>query len=131
MTTRQASIPSVRTGARTQLPAIVGAVFVTLLVFGVVVVQLPRGGRPPSQRQVLHDELAAIVQERRVRITELQAAAPTVRCHPPSARDLARLLVMDGQGPAAQRLADDYEQRCGDDPIVHKWGYAPRPRPRR
>jgi hypothetical protein len=105
---------------------IAGALGVILFTFGAVIAQLPRG-RPPSARQLMHDELADIAQQRRARIAELQATAPSERCHPPSAHELARLLVMDGQGPAARQLADDYEQRCGDDPIVHKWGDAPRP----
>lgn len=87
---------------------------------------MPGRGRP-SPRQQMNDELAAIVDERVARIAELQAAAPIARCHPASAHELARLLVMDGRWPEVRRFADEYEQRCGEDPVVRKWGDAPRP----
>src|SRR5262247_4148776 len=112
--------------ARGQWPAIAGAVVVVLFTFGAAAANLP-SGPPPSARQLMREELDEIVHQRRVRITELQAAAPGERCHPPSAHELARLLVMDGQWPAARRFADDYERRCGEDPVVRKWGDAPRP----
>jgi hypothetical protein len=118
---------SIRT--RGQLSALAGGLGFTLITFAAVVAQLP-SGPPPSPRQLMKDELAEIAQQRRARIAELQATAPGERCHPPSAHELARLLVMDGQGPAARRFADAYEQRCGDDPVVRKWGDAPRPRHR-
>lgn len=129
MKTSQPPVGSLR--ARGQLPAIAGAVLVTMLTLGGAAAQLVPGGRPPPPRRAIDDDLAAIVKERRIRIAELQAGAPTDRCHPPSARELARLLVMDGQGPDARRFADAYEQRCGEDPIVQKWRDAPDPRRRR
>jgi hypothetical protein len=129
MKTSEPPAPSLR--ARGQLRAIAGAVLVTMFTLGGAAAQLLPGPRLPTPRQVMADELAAIAQQRRVRIAELQDGAPADRCHPPSARELARLLVMDGQGPDARRFADTYEQRCGEDPIVRKWRDAPDPRRRR
>ena len=117
--------------ARGQVRAMAGAVLVTMLTLGGAAAQLLPNPPPPSPRQVMQDELATLVAERRVRIAELQAGAPGDRCHPPSAHELARLLVMDGQAPAARQFADAYEQRCGEDPVVRKWGDAPDPLRRR
>jgi hypothetical protein len=129
MKTSNPAVPAIR--ARGQLPAIAAAVLGTLFTLTSAAAQLLPGGPRPPARRAIDDELAAIVALRRVRIAELQAGAPGDRCHPPSAHELSRLLVMDGQGPAARRFADTYEQRCGDDPIVRKWGDAPHPGRRR
>jgi hypothetical protein len=125
MKTSKTAAPSIR--ARGQWRVIAGVVLGTLFTLTSAAAQLMPGGARPPARRPIDDELAAIVLERRDRIAELQANEPSRRCHPPSAHELARLLVMDGQGPTARRFADDYEQRCGDDPIVRKWGDAPRP----
>lgn len=125
MKTTQAAVPSLR--ARGQWRAIAGIVLGTLFTLSSAAAQLMPGRARPEPRRPIDDELAAIVQERRDRIAELEAGAPSRRCHPASAHELARLLVMEGQWPEAQRFANDYEARCGDDPIVRKWGDAPRP----
>jgi hypothetical protein len=117
--------------ARGQLPRIAAVVLGTMFTLTSAAAQLMPGGPRPAPRRAIDDELAAIVEQRRVRIAELQAAAPGDRCHPAGAHELARLLVMDGQGPAARRFADGYERRCGEDPVVRKWGDAPRPTRRR
>lgn len=80
----------------------------------------------PTAAEVRVEEQQAIVGERRMRIAELTAAPD--RCQPAVSHELVRLLVQDGQFPLAQAYADGYEARCGDDPVVHHWGYAPRPR---
>lgn len=91
---------------------------------------MPAGPRPPGRRPI-DDELAAIVGERKARIAQLEREAPVEQCQPPAARELARLLVMDGRWADVRRLADGYTQRCGEDPIVRTWGDAPEPRARR
>lgn len=121
--------PKIR--ARGQLPAIAAVAIGTLFTLTSAAAQLLPGGPRPPARRPIDDELAAIAEARRDRIAELAAGAPGERCHPASAHELARLLVMDGQGPAARRFADAYELRCGEDPIVRKWGDAPRPTLRR
>ncbi|HSK02402.1 MAG TPA: hypothetical protein VK932_14215 [Kofleriaceae bacterium] len=117
--------------ARGQLRAIAAVVLGALFTLTAAAAQLLPGGPRPTPRRAIDDELAAIVVERRARIAELQAAAPGDRCHPAGAHELARLLVMDGQWPAVRRFADGYARRCGDDPIVRKWGDAPQPGRRR
>jgi len=120
---------SIRT--RGQLRAMAAVVLGVLFTMTSAAAQLMPGRRPHDSRRPIDDELAAIVEQRRVRISELQATAPGERCHPPGAHELARLLVMDGQWSEARRFADAYEQRCGEDPVVRKWGDAPRPPTRR
>ena len=62
----------------------------------------PRNAAAGSLRQ----KDPRITEERRVRIAELEAGAPSERCHLPSAHELARLLVMDGQWPAVRRFGE-------------------------
>jgi hypothetical protein len=88
-------------------------------------------GRPRPERRPIDDELAAIVEQRKARIAQLEQQAPGERCHPPGAHELARLLVMDGRWIDVRRFADGYERRCGEDPVVRTWGNAPEPRARR
>lgn len=80
----------------------------------------------PSAAEVRREEQRAIVEQRRARIGELRRAGD--RCQPAAAHELARLLVMDGRFADARGYADDYEQRCGADPVVRHWGDAPSPR---
>jgi hypothetical protein len=120
-----APAPSIR--ARGQLRVIAAIVLGVMFTMTTAAAQLLPGKRVPAPRAI-ESELARITEQRRARIAELQAAGE--RCHPATAHELARLLVMDGQWSAVRRFADDYEQRCGEDPIVRKWGNAPQPRPR-
>lgn len=80
----------------------------------------------PTAEELRQAERRALVEQRRARIDELRAAGD--HCRPVIGHELARLLVMDGQG--ARGYADDYERRCGEDPVIRHWGDAPRPRPR-
>jgi hypothetical protein len=125
MKTSRRSPPSIR--ARGQLRAMAGVALGLLFTMSTAAAQLLPGGARPSPRQQMNDELAEIARQRVARIAELEAAAPAARCHPASAHELARLLVMDGRWPEVRRFADAYEQRCGEDPVVRKWGDAPRP----
>ena len=54
------------------------------------------------------------------------AAAEGDRCRVEIARELSRALVFDGRSAVA--YVDDYERRCGDDPIVRRWANASRRR---
>lgn len=120
-----------RIRARGQLGAMAAVALGVLLTLGSAAAQLLPGGPRPPARRPIDDELAAIVGARKARIAQLEQEAPVERCHPPGARELARLLVMDGRWADVRRLAAGYEQRCGEDPIVETWGHAPEPRARR
>jgi hypothetical protein len=75
----------------------------------------------PTTRERQQQEQHGVAEARRARIATLLAAPD--RCDAQTARELARLLVFDGR--SARAYADDYERRCGDDPIVRRWGDAP------
>lgn len=76
----------------------------------------------PTARELQRAEQAALIEARRERIATLIAGGD--HCSPAIAHELARALVLDGRSAAA--YADDYERRCGDDPIVRRWGRASR-----
>lgn len=78
----------------------------------------------PARAEVLRRELQEIVQQRRVQIERISATLGA-RCDLPLARELTRLLAMDGRGRDAHGFATDYATRCGDDDIVAKWANAP------
>jgi hypothetical protein len=74
----------------------------------------------PSARELQRAEQAEMIEARRARIATLLAEGD--RCRAAVARELARALVFDGQSAVA--YADDYARRCGEDPIVRRWGDA-------
>ena len=77
-----------------------------------------------SARERQREEQAAIMAERRVRLAHMLADGDG--CHPAIAHELARALVFDGR--SARDYADDYERRCGPDPVIRHWADAPQPR---
>ncbi len=85
--------------------------------------------RMPTAAELRADEQRTLVEERRDWIAALRAAGDD--CRPVVAHELARALALDGQASAAHTYADDYERRCGADPVVRAWGDAPVPRAHR
>jgi hypothetical protein len=79
-----------------------------------------------DRRDAMRQELAQIADQRRVQIVELQRAMDG-RCDAPTARELAKQLVMDGRGLDAREFAVEYAQRCGADVVVAHWANAPLP----
>jgi hypothetical protein len=96
----------------------------------VVVVGSWLGSLAPRQKPGRYDavrrEIAAIAQQRKIKIIALQASL-VGRCDPPAAHELARQLVMDGRGLDARQFASLYAERCGEDPVVARWASAPLP----
>ncbi|MEO8550297.1 MAG: hypothetical protein ABI678_09990 [Kofleriaceae bacterium] len=80
----------------------------------------------PTRQQAMRRELAGIQTERKARIDFLRAELGD-RCLPNAARDLVRLMVLDGRGGDARELGNAYLERCGDDEVVSDWANAPRP----
>ena len=72
----------------------------------------------PTARELQRAEQNAMIEARRERIAALLAEGD--RCRADHARELARALVFDGR--SALDYADDYARRCGDDPVVRRWG---------
>ncbi|HEY5923220.1 MAG TPA: hypothetical protein VIV11_16185 [Kofleriaceae bacterium] len=74
----------------------------------------------PTKHELQRAEQNALIAERKLRIATLLAEGD--RCRIEVARELARALVFDGR--YAVPYADDYERRCGEDPIVRRWANA-------
>jgi hypothetical protein len=82
--------------------------------------------RKVDRREALRRELSEIAQQRKLRI-ELVRVELGQRCDVERARELAKLLVMDGRTGDANAFGVDYLARCGDDEVVDNWAHAPRP----
>lgn len=80
----------------------------------------------PTQKQVMRRALAGIQTERKARIDFLRAELGD-RCLQEPARDLVRLMVLDGRIGDARELGNAYLARCGDDSVITDWANAPRP----
>ena len=118
-------VPSMRENdvrARGQVLPIIVIVLVVLFTLTSAGANLIPSHRP-TQAQLRADEMRSIVEQRQARIVELRRSGET--CMPQAARELARLLAMDGQWREAHDYADRYELRCGMDLIVRRWGDAP------
>lgn len=108
--------------ARGQLPPIVVIVVVVLFTLTSAGANLIPSHRP-TPAQLRAREMTAVIEQRRARIGELRTIGE--RCEPQAAHELARLYAMDGQWQEAHAYADRYEQRCGADFVVRRWGDAP------
>jgi acyl-CoA synthetase (AMP-forming)/AMP-acid ligase II len=107
---------------RTPIPwlRVAGVMFIVLLTLGNAAANmLP--GHFPTPREIARAEQDQVAAARRARVVTMLAAGD--RCQAQVARELARALVYDGR--SARAYADDYELRCGADPIVRRWGDAP------
>jgi hypothetical protein len=95
---------------------------VVLLTFANAAVNmLP--SRAMTTRERRRAEQEAFVAARRAHLAALLAESDG--CHPAIAHELAKALVFDGQ--SARAYAEDYERRCGPDPVVEHWAQAPLP----
>src|SRR5262249_19580744 len=79
-----------------------------------------------NRREAMRRELSEISQQRKMRI-ELVRVELGQRCDIDRARELTKLLVMDGRTLDANAFGMDYLSRCGDDEVVDNWAHAPRP----
>ena len=79
-----------------------------------------------NRREAMRRELTEISQHRKVHI-HLVRAKLGQRCDVERARELAKLLAMDGRTAEANYFGMDYLSRCGDDEIVDNWAHAPKP----
>jgi len=116
-----ADFPSVR--ARTPWLRLAALALVLLMTFANAALNLlPSPHATARDRQ--REEQAAIIAARRIRLARMLADGDG--CHPSIAHELARTLVFDGR--SARDYADDYERRCGPDPVIRHWAEAPLPR---
>lgn len=116
--------------ARTKGQRVIVMTIVVLFLFAVagwLVAIIPE--RKVHRRELMRRELSEIAQQRKLRI-ELVRVELGQRCDLERARELAKLLAMDGRSADAKEFGMDYLSRCGDDEVVDNWAHAPRaPRP--
>jgi hypothetical protein len=99
----------------------------TMFVFGLVtwaITIIPE--HKVSKRELMRRDLTQIQHERKIKIdfTRVEMGG---RCDVERARELTKLLVMDGQTDQARSFGAEYTLRCGDDEVVDNWAHAPRP----
>jgi hypothetical protein len=99
------------------------AVFL-LAVAGWLVAIIP--AKKVDQRAEMRRELSEIAQQRKLRIAIVRVELGQ-RCDVERARELTKLLVMDGRTSDARTFGLDYLSRCGDDETVDNWAHAPPP----
>ena len=109
---------------RIRLPVVGIVSFVVLAVLTWFMSSIPEP--QVDERAAMRQELSEVASQRRVKIQYLELAIGQ-RCDPPVAREYVKLLVMDGQGDRAERIADQYLDRCGEDTVIENWANAPRP----
>jgi hypothetical protein len=109
--------------ARTPWFSLVGIVLLALLTLGNAAANMVPF-HVPTARELQQQEQRAIADARRVEVDALIAEGD--KCRPHIAHDIARGLVYVGRSARAYSI--DYQQRCGIDPIVERWGNAPMPR---
>jgi hypothetical protein len=80
-----------------------------------------------NRRESMRRELSQVASQRKVRI-EFVRMELGLRCDVGRARELTKLLALDGRAPDAKRFGIDYMSRCGDDETVDNWAHAPTPR---
>jgi hypothetical protein len=78
----------------------------------------------PTAHELQQQEQREIADARRVQLELLLAQGD--QCRPHVAHDIVRGLVYVGR--SAREFAADYQQRCGVDPVIERWGNAPLPR---
>ena len=98
--------------------SLAGILVVVLLTLGNAAANIFLRHRIPTRHELQRAEQNELIAARRARIGALLIEGD--RCRAPIGRELARALVFDGQSAVA--YAADYERRCGEDPIVRRWG---------
>ena len=99
----------------------------SMLLFGVVawaIAIIPE--HKVNRREAMRRELSEIQQTRKWKI-DFTRVELGMRCDADRARELTKLLAMDGQIDEARTFGEDYVVRCGDDEVVDNWAHAPRP----
>jgi len=95
-----------------------------IAIAGWLVSLIPEHKKDPHA--VMRRELSMISLERKTKI-QMHTVELGNRCDVGIARELTKLLAMDGRTSDARAFGTDYIERCGDDEIVDNWAHAPRP----
>jgi len=117
-------LPLSRAKQQRMLLFTVGTMFVTVLAaWGIGMIP----ERKVNRREAMRRELVEVTNQRKVRIEQVRFELG-LSCDTDRARELTKLLAMDGRGPEARSFGIDYIVRCGDDPVVDNWAHAPDPK---
>jgi len=108
---------------RTAIIAIATLLVTVLAAWGVGMIPERKIGR----REAMRRELTEVSFQRKVRIEQVRVELGAA-CALDRARELTKLLVMDGRVPEARGFGASYIERCGDDPVVDNWAHAPNPK---
>lgn len=112
--------------AKTQrivLAAILALFFSVLTAWGIGMIPEPKEDRRVAMRR----ELVEVSLQRKARIDMVRLELG-LRCDVERARELTKLLVMDGRTPEARAFGMSYLGRCGDDSVIDNWAHAPDPK---
>lgn len=82
--------------------------------------------RKVNRREAMRRELSDVTMQRKVRIQRVRFELG-VRCDVERARELTKLLAMDGRAAEARTFGVSYLTRCGQDAVVDNWVHAPDP----
>ena len=118
--------PQLHRRHRLAVAGVLGAVVLGLTSF--LLGAMPE--KKPDPAIEMRRELVDIAQQRKLKLHYLALATghgAAASCEPPLAHEYVKLLVMDGRGDDAERFADAYLGRCGEDRVVENWANAPRP----
>jgi hypothetical protein len=110
-------------GQRTILIAVVALFLTAVLAWTISIIPQHKVSRREAMRRELND----VVVQRKVRIAVTRFELG-LNCDVERARELAKLLALDGRSGDAKTFGTEYIGRCGDDPVVDNWAHAPAPR---
>lgn len=82
--------------------------------------------RKVNRREAMRRELTDVTQQRKVRIQRVRFELG-MRCDVERARELTKLLAMDGRTEESRTFGAAYLARCGQDSVVDNWVHAPDP----
>jgi hypothetical protein len=119
------AVPVSKRSLRAKTPwfSLIGIVFLALLTLGNAAANMVPF-HVPTAFELQQREQHAIADEHRLRLDALMAEGD--QCRPHIAHEIAKGLVYVGR--SARDYAADYQRRCGNDPVVERWGNAPLPR---
>jgi hypothetical protein len=100
------------------------SLFVTLMLAWLIAL-IPE--RRLDRREAMRRELSDVAAQRKVRI-EMVRLELGLNCDVDRARELTKLLALDGRAIDARSFGSEYMRRCGDDETVDNWAHAPVPR---
>jgi hypothetical protein len=119
------SIPTSKRSFRAKTPwfSLIGVALLALFTLGNAAANM-MPFHVPTAYELQQEEQHEIAEARRIRVDALIVEGD--QCRPHVAHEIARGLVYVGR--SAREYAADYQQRCGIDPVVERWGNAPLPR---